>query len=582
MTAAAAQPGARSSGQPAVVIGPVRTRRADHRLVLLASLRQRMAWLMLAACLGFSVLILRLGYIGVTEYGGAGGAGSRAALAELPPRADIVDRNGVPLARSMEAYAIRVNPAKLINPPGALADQLATIFPDIPRSTLLAKLTGPRSTYLVRRALPEQVAAVNAIGDVGFGWPREPDRLYPQMRLAAHVLGFTNSDGRGVMGIEAALNDRLTDPARVGEPVALSLDIRVQAALESELASAMTNLEALGAAGVMLDVDTGEVLAMASLPTFNPNKLADADLQARRNAVTQNVYELGSTFKPLAVAAALDAGTVTSMARRYDATEPLAIAGFQIRDSHPQRRWLNVPEMLIHSSNIVTARIVDDLGADRMKAMFERLDYGRRPIIEVPETSRTLWPANWGRLTTMTTGYGHGIAVTPLHLANGYAALVNGGISRPATVLKLGDKPPPRGVRVFKPATSARMRQLLRLIVSDGTGRNADAPGFRVGGKTGSADKPRGGGYDTNSVVATFAAAFPMDRPRYVLLVMIDEPRGNAFSSGQRTAGWTAAPVARNIIARTGPMLGVFPDEGRDVDVSELTPLLWRNQGGAE
>ena len=206
------------------------------------------------------------------------------------------------------------------------------------------------------------------------------------------------------------------------------------------------------------------------------------------------------------------------------------------------------------------------------------LDFDKRPQIDLKERAFPLWPRDWGRLTTMTTSYGHGIAVTPLHLASAYAALVNGGIYRPATLMKLGDKPPPQGRRVFKASTSARMRQLLRLIVSDGTGRKADAPGFRVGGKTGSAEKPGAGGYRRHSLVSTFAAAFPMDNPRYVVLVMIDEPKGNAFSSGQRTAGWTAAPVVSKVVTRAGPMLGVFPDESRDVDVSELLPLLRRGE----
>ncbi|MGQ2930899.1 MAG: peptidoglycan D,D-transpeptidase FtsI family protein, partial [Sphingopyxis sp.] len=435
--------------------------------------------------------------------------------------------------------------------------------------------------YIRRRALPDQVAAVNAIGEIGFDFPREKERLYPQLSLAAHTLGFINAEGQGVTGIEGAYDKRLTDAATRGQPLALSIDARVQGVLESELGSAVTNLEAIGGAGIILDVHTGEVLAMSSLPTFNPNKLTGSDPATRRNAVTYNLYELGSTFKPLTVAAAIDAGTVTSMARRYDATQPLAIAGFRIRDSHPAGRWYNVPETLIHSSNIVTAQIADELGREKMEAMFRSVDFDKRPGIELKERAFPLWPKNWGRLTTMTTGYGHGIAVTPLHLASAYAALVNGGIYRPATMLKLGDKAPPQGRRVFKASTSARMRQLLRLIVSDGTGKQAEAPGFRVGGKTGSAEKPGIGGYNRTSVVATFAAAFPMDNPRYVVIAMIDQPKGNAYSSGQRTAGWTAAPVVKKVVMRAGPMLGVFPDESRDVDVSELTPLLWRN-GEAE
>lgn len=557
-----------------LVVRPARVRTAGVRQQILLTAQQRLMVLMLLFMAAFFLVSARLAYFALfdTASGRSGGP-----TAFVPVRADIVDRNGVPLARTIDGYSIRVVPDRLLNEPAYLATELHKIFPDMSRADLLAKLTGSRPTYIRRRALPDEVAAVNAIGEIGFGFPREKERLYPQLSLAAHVLGFIDADGHGVTGVEGAFDKRLTADATRGQPLELSIDARVQGVLESELGSAVTNLEAVGGAGIILDVRTGEVLAMTSLPTYNPNKLVAGTMAARRNAVTYNLYELGSTFKPLSIAAAIDNGTVTSMSRRYDATQPLRIAGYTINDSHPAKRWLNVPETLIHSSNIVTARIADELGQEKMEELFRNLNFDDRPKIEIDERAHPLWPENWGRLTTMTTSYGHGIAVTPLHLASAYAALVNGGIFRPATLLKLGDKAPPKGRRVFKAATSARMRQLLRLIVSDGTGRFADAPGFRVGGKTGSAEKPDAGGYDRTSVVATFAAVFPMDNPRYVVLVMIDEPKGNAYSSGQRTAGYTAAPVVKKVVTRAGPMLGVFPDESRDVDVSELTPLLWRN-----
>lgn len=497
----------------------------------------------------------------------------------LPARGDIVDRNGVPLARTIDAWSIRVDPVKLMTDRRQLAVELAAIFPDTSADAFYTKLTGPRASYLRRRALPEQVAAVNSLGEIGIDFPREKERLYPQHTLAAHVLGFTGSDTHGVTGMEKALDAQLSDPATRGQPAMLSIDSRVQAALESELYTAVVNLEAVGAAGIILDANTGEVIAMSSLPVYNPNKLEQGDATARKNAVSYNLYELGSTFKPLTVAAAIDAGTVTSMARRYDATRPLAIAGFHIRDSHPMNRWLNVPETLIHSSNITTARIADELGRTRMEQLFRNLGFDGRPEIELKERAFPLWPRDWGRLTTMTTSYGHGIAVTPLHLASAYATMVNGGIHRPATLVKIAPGQQAKGRRVFRESTSARMRQLLRMIVSQGTGRNADAPGYRIGGKTGSAEKPSAGGYARHSVVATFAAAFPMDNPRYVILAMVDEPKGNAYSFGQRTAAWTAAPVVKNVVMRVGPMLGVIPDEKREVDLGDLTPLIWKAKG---
>ena len=556
-----------------LVVRPTRVRTAGVRQQILLTAQQRLMILMLLFMAAFFVVSVRLLYFALFDTA----SGHASSSAFVPARADIVDRNGVPLARTIDGYSIRVVPSKLLNNRQYLADELHKIFPDMPREELLAKVSGSRPTYIRRRALPDQVAAVNAIGDIGFDFPREKERLYPQLTLAAHVLGFTNAEGHGVTGVEGAFDQRLIDKATRGQPLALSIDARVQGVLESELSTAVANLEAIGGAGIILDVHTGEVAAMTSLPTFNPNKLTGSDPATRRNAVTYNLYELGSTFKPLSIGAAIDDGVVTSMARRYDASAPLAIAGFRIRDSHPGR-WYNVPETLIQSSNIATARIADELGRANMERLFRNLDFDKRPQIELKERAFPLWPRDWGRLTTMTTSYGHGIAVTPLHLASAYAALVNGGMYRPATMLKLGDKAPPQGRRVFKASTSARMRQLLRLIVSDGTGKQADAPGFRVGGKTGSAEKPGAGGYRRHSLVSTFAAAFPMDNPRYVVLVMIDEPKGNAFSSGQRTAGWTAAPVVSKVVTRAGPMLGVFPDESRDVDVSELIPLVRKGE----
>jgi len=350
--------------------------------------------------------------------------------------------------------------------------------------------------------------------------------------------------------------------------------------MESELYGVMVDQQAIGAAGIVLDVHTGEVVAMVSLPVFNPNKpQGDRNDSLWRNSVTQSVYELGSTFKPLTMANAMDTGVVTSLSRRYDASAPLKVGGYAIHDEHSDGRWLNVPEALVHSSNIVTARIADQLGEARTASFFRKLHFDAKPDIELKERGAPIWPSFWGRTTTMTIGYGHGMAVTPLHLASAYAALVNGGIWRPSTLLKVAPGKAPRGTRVFSQATSDKMRQMLRLIVTEGTGKNANVPGMRVGGKTGTADKAAEGGYNRSSTVSTFACAFPMDAPRYVVIAMLDSPKGSAISFGQRTAAFVSAPAAGRIIARIGPMLGVVPDMNRDIDVSELSPLIWKAKG---
>lgn len=558
----------------ALVARPQRTRHQGVRQHSIAVAHQRLMLLMLLFMAAAIVIALRLVWLSIDS----GARNAPAAPTGLMARGDIVDRNGDVLATTIEAWSIGVHPSKLLGKPEELAPRLAALMPERTADQYLAILKSGKSfTYLRRRAMPELVAQVNALGEPGMAYAREPERLYPQITLGAHVIGYTDFDGRGVMGMERVLDDRLQGAAVRSRPIALAIDRRVQAAMESELSAAMLNLRAVGATGIVLDVDTGEVVSMVSLPVFNPNKSGEALPDARRNNVTQSVYELGSTFKPLALAAALDTGA-TSLSRRVDATAPIPIGRFRISDSHPQNRWLNVAETLVHSSNIATARFADEVGQARMETLFRNLGFHEPPHIELRERGRTLWPQNWGRVTTMTVAYGHGIAVSPLHLASAYAAMVNGGIWRPATLLKVEPGEAAKGRRVYSAQTSATMRKLMRLIVTDGTGKRANVDGYRVGGKTGTAEKPGAGGYSKSINVSTFAAAFPMDRPRYVVIAMLDSPKGSPESFGQTTAGFTAAPVVAKVIARTGPMLGVYPDVNRDIDLSDVTPLLWKHQ----
>lgn len=558
----------------------------SHGRRQLASVRQqsllvakwRLFWMLWAFTAITICAVLRITYLGFVEP-----APRSRSMAEalLPPRGEIVDRNGVPLARAFPAYALWYNPdalgggTALVQPPRKVAEALVRIFPDMDVNELTKRLVAGKASYLRRRVLPEEANRIHDLGEPALEFPRENERFYPQGSMAAHVLGFVGADGHGRVGMEQVFDAQLNDPARRGTPMALSIDARVQGALEDELLRGIRETNAKGAAGVILDVDTGEVLGLASLPSFNPNLIDDAGTPNIFNRVTNQVYELGSTFKPLTVAAAIDAGTVTNLGRRYPAGRPLAIGGFQIRDSHSLGASLNVPETLMHSSNIVTAQIADELGGPGLKASMQALGMNERPYIELPAKGFPIWPkGNWARITTMTVSYGHGIAVTPLHLASAYATMVNGGIWRPTTLQKLEPGAAPAGRRVFKASTSARMRQMLRLIVSDGTGRKANARGYRIGGKTGSAEKPGAGGYRRSSLVATFAAAFPMDRPRFVVIAMLDEPQGTAATSFQRTAAWNAAPIVGRVVPRIGPLVGVMPDDTRDVDITDLRPLV--------
>ncbi|MGZ8997505.1 MAG: peptidoglycan D,D-transpeptidase FtsI family protein, partial [Allosphingosinicella sp.] len=475
---------------------------------------QRLMLVMLLFLGVTGLIVLRLAYLQLsTDHSGV----AQLANPLIPPRADIVDRNSTPLARTIDAWTIGVHPGQIIGDRRQLAMKLAELMPQRSAADYLRLLSRDSNyLYLARRAVPELVAAVNALGEPAIVFNREPERLYPQTALAGHILGWTDFDGHGVAGMERVLEDRLTAEATRGEPVALSIDSRVQATMEAELGSAVTALQAEGGTGIVLDVHTGEIVAMASAPTFNPNAAGRSDASALYNRATMGVYELGSVFKPITVAAAMEAGVVTGMNQRWDATAPIQIGRFRIHDDrgHEMNRMITIPELIVHSSNIDTAHIAEAMGPERMQAAFRAVGFNLAPQIELHERSRSLWPADWGRATVMTSGFGHGLAITPLHLASAYAALVNGGIFRPATLMRVAPGRQVSGRRVYSANTSWRVRQLLRLNVTRGTGRRAEAAGFRVGGKTGTAEKVlSGGGYNRHLNVSTFAAAFPMDAP---------------------------------------------------------------------
>ncbi len=561
--------------------GAVRTGRADlvsERLDALNIARLRVLWVAIGFAFLALVAIVRVAYFGFASDGGQ----ARSLSAGLPDRGELTDRNGVPLARAFMAQSLLFNPKAMGDPanplvrsPQDVARELKAIFPDMDEALTVRRLQRTSSITLRPRVLDEDRERINDLGELALEVPEEPDRNYPQGSMAAHVLGFVNSAGDGRIGMEKVLDAQLKDPAMRGTPIPLSIDIRVQGALEDELRRGMLATNAMGAAGIILDVDTGEVMALASLPEFNPNKIDAAGQQHMFNRVTNQVYELGSTFKPITVAAAIDAGVVRDFGFRWDA-RPIKVQGRTLRDSHDMGQSLNVAETLIHSSNTTTARIADELGATRMRQTLIDLGMNDRPQIELNEKGFPIWPGDdWSRVRNMTVSYGHGVAVTPLHLASAYAAMVNGGVWRPATLHRLAAEDVPEGRRVFKPSTSSRMRQLLRMIAKYGTGRKADAAGYRVGGKTGSAEKPTKGGYRETSLISTFAAAFPMDDPRFVIVVMLDEPKGTTASSFQRTAAWNAAPIVGKIVPRVGPLMGVMPRTAdHDIDLSDLAPLI--------
>lgn len=521
----------------------------------------------------FSVIGARMGLLAATEPMEPRAAATGAAI--IAQRADIVDRQGRILATNLVTHALYAQPPMLVDPVGT-AEKLVKIFPDLESERLKADFTGSRKFLWIKKKIsPEQMQAVHDIGDPGllFG-PREM-RIYPNGALAAHVLGGASFGREGVdsaevigtAGIEKQFDGWLRDPGNGGAPLTLSLDLTLQATVEDVLAGGMKLMNAKGAAAVLMDVHTGEVLALASLPDFDPNDRPAPAVQGDPsdnplfNRAVQGVYELGSTFKIFAVAQALDLHLVNPMT--MVATKgPLIWGKFKINDFHNYGAELSVTDVIIKSSNIGTARIATMLGGERQKAFLGSLGLLEPTPVELVEaaSARPIVPKQWPEITTMTVSYGHGLSASPLHLAAAYCSVVNGGTRVEPTVLKRSA--PQEGPRVISPATSEQIRTMLRAVVSRGTASFGEVPGYAVGGKTGTADKPKptGGGYYKDKVIATFASVFPAYAPKYVLIVTLDEPVETSGSEPRRTAGWTSVPVGAEIIRRVAPLMGLRPE----------------------
>lgn len=515
---------------------------------------------------GIGARLVDLAVIGETEQD------DRATLTTQPPalvsRADIVDRNGVVLASSLPTASLYADPSEVIDP-AAAAEKIAGVFPEIDQVRLTRHLAGDgRFIWIKRNLTPEQQLDANRLGLPGFNFIEEERRIYPHGNLSAHVLGATDIDGNGVSGVEAYFDKRLRQSAK---PLELSLDVRVQSILRAELSAAVTEFKALGGAGVVFDVRTGETVALVSLPDFDPNDRSSYVGEARFNRATKGVYEMGSTFKLFTAAMALDSGTV-DMQGGYDATQPIHIARFTISDYHAKKRWLSVPEIIVHSSNIGAAKMAVDVGGAGQQAYLRKFGLLRDAALELPEIGHPLKPATWREINTMTISYGHGIAVTPVQLAAAIGSLVNGGVLRPATLLRHEQGAPVAGEQILARETSDKMRQLMRLVVAKGTGRKAEAPGYFVGGKTGTAEKQFGGTYRKKALMSSFVGTFPINDPRYVVFVMVDEPVGNKRTFNYATGGWVAAPVVGRVISQIGPLLGIAPGKA---DEEPLTlPLI--------
>ena len=475
-------------------------------------------------------------------------------------RAMIVDRNGEILAISLPTAGLYANPREMIDTADA-ARKLQTAMPRLDLDTVRTRLASDKGfVYLARNITPKEQMAVNGLGIPGVYFEQTERRRYPQGRVGAHVVGGVDVDARGTSGAERAFDERLrTDPT----PLRLSIDVRVQAVVREELTRALTEFQAIGACGIVMDVRTGEVVAMVSLPDFDANKPNEFRAEERFNRALTGMYEPGSTFKLQTAAMALDSGAAQIWSS-FDASNPIKIGRFTITDFEGKHRVLQLPEVIAYSSNLGAAHMAVQVGTERQRSWLHAMGMFQRVGIELPEQGQPIVQpaANWKEIATMTVGFGHGIAVSPLHVVRGTAALANGGYLLAPTILAVDSTvgSPIQGTRIMKQSTSDTLRKLMRLVVTDGYGKPADVPGYFVGGKTGTAEKTTGHGYKKHANISAFMSVFPMNAPRYAVYFMLDEPKGNASTGGYSTAGAVSAPGAGRVIARIGPMLGLMPE----------------------
>lgn len=470
-------------------------------------------------------------------------------------RADIVDRYGNLLATNLRTASLYADPRLIVDARDA-ANKLARVLPNLDQRSVYQKLTQKRSfTWIQRHLTPRQKFEVNKLGIPGLDFREEKRRVYPDATLASHILGHTNTDNKGLAGIERYMEASLHKHKK---PLQLSIDIRLQHILRSELFSAMRKFRGIGAAGIIMNIRNGEVLGSVSLPDFDPNLPNNIEAASLFNRATLGVYEMGSTFKIFTTAMALDTGKI-SIKKQYDATNPIRISRFTIRDYHAQRRWLSIPEIFMYSSNIGSVKMVMDVGIATQRSFLKKIGILHPSPVEISEIGKPLLPARWKEINAMTISFGHGLSISPMQLVSGVAAMVNGGIYHPPTFLKKEPKKINKGRRVISEKTSKLIQRLLRLVVTDGTGQRAAAEGYVVGGKTGTTEKIIGQKYNNKKIhISSFIGAFPMNEPQYVVFGMIEEPNVAKKKNVRATGGRVAAPVVGKVIKRIAPLLGII------------------------
>ena len=485
-------------------------------------------------------------------------------FAAFDHRGTIVDRNGQPLAISLPSVALFADPRQIIDPVDA-ANRLKQVLPRIDAAVVERRLadTSLQFAFIDRQITPREELAVNRLGIPGVDFQPSEVRRYPMGRIVSQVLGGVDIDDHGAAGVEKSFDHRLSTDSK---DLRLSIDVRVQAVVRDELSKAMDEFKAIGACGIVMDVNTGEVLAMVSLPDYDPNDYKSSTDDEQFDRAITGRYEPGSTFKLQTASMALDGGII-HVWDEFDASHPIHVGRYEITDYEGKHRWLYLPEVIAYSSNLGAAHIAMDVGAERQRAWLKMMGMFERSPIELPGAIAPQFQsaANWRETTVMTVGFGHGIAIEPLQVVRGTAAVVNGGILVRPTILALPPDArsadvPPGGVRVMQASTSVLMRKLMRLVVTVGTGTKAEVPGYYVGGKTGTAEKVGAHGYRKHTNVSAFMSVYPMNAPRYAVYMMLDEPQGDKSTAGYSTGGMVAAPAAGRVIARTAPMLGLLPD----------------------
>lgn len=540
---------------------------------VLEQARVRLAFIALFFFLFYLAIVFRLFDVMIFNADADARLAEESAAASRPLRADITDRNGELLATSLTMASLAATPA-LIEKPDEVLRKLKGVFPDLDIKGLGAELRAKKFVWVRRNLTPAQQDAVNRLGLPGLSFENEERRIYPKGSLAAHVVGYNSIDQHGIAGIEKTFDAQLREK---NQPVALALDLRVQNILREAMQENIQTFQAIGGAGLVMDVETGELLGLVSLPDFDPANPGRARDDAKFNRATLGIYEMGSTFKSFALAQAIDRGSL-QMNETFDCTRPIKIGRFEINDFHPLHRWLNVPEIFLHSSNIGAVQIIQRVGPSAQKEFLRTLGLLEAAPLEIPEVGKPLLPPEWREINMMTIAYGHGLAVNAVQLASGVASLINGGHLVKPTLIKRESTAQP-GPTIISAATAQKMRQLMRVVVTEGTGKSAAVKGYVVGGKTGTADKSAGRGYNTNSRLSSFIAAFPMQQPRYLIYVMLDEPKGTKESHGFATGGWVAAPAVGRIIAQIAPLLHIMPVDEESPEISESLRLPVRVTG---